>query len=386
MNEEFPFVFIDDDPESAEPELRHALGDDALWIVRYPHDFQNDGGVTENRIRNCKVVLMDLQIRENVGWGLDPSTGQALVESIRGYLAGDGNPLEADKTAFVLFSSLLERISDNLPVQGREHVLARKSGNEWVMDKVPNKRPESQHDLRVLSELSDAVRYIEGLGPDDQEGAKRSSLGILGIDDPEADDWRSSAAEDAEKMGLPIQSIMSGHGMSLVRWLLHVSMPFPGALCEIRDLAVALRLAPEQVRNNQEFVEALNKGFNAYRYQGILPEFNGPRWWRAGVSDFIYNTRKYMEENEIAFHNALNKLLGYDVSEFEKIEYSDPVLVVDECYRLTDKYCDVSETVRIAPDDWPDEVMYPRIQISETTKSTRIKELVRPEDVYRLDD
>ncbi len=381
------FAFIDNDPESALNELADALGKKKLAVLRYPEDFRPDQAETSKKVLDqCHVVLMDLELYESTkkpSLSLAPLDGLALEQIIRGWLDGAGHALDIGTTAFVLFSHHLESLGS--VVANREHVLARKTGNEWVSSKNCEKRPEIHKDLKFLNELAVAISSLPDKWPEETEKAKAVAIALLGIDDASADDWRSLAVADAEKCGLPLQSILEGRGISLIRWLLHVALPFPGALSDAKDVAVSLRLEPNALVEGSKARAALDEVLSPYRYSGQLKGFLGPRWWRSGVNAFVLDLASKTGGKREQIWRELASRLRMDITELLTTTLSDPVLVVDDQFRRTSSLHDSSECVRMLTDDWPASIEFPWMTIEMASSSARLKSLVHPDDAYRMD-
>jgi hypothetical protein len=390
------FVFIDDRPDEDgfAAELAAALGQDQVGVVTYPTEFEREElRRTKELLQNCRVVLMDLDLgySDDPRWGLDPSSGLALEESLRGWLARDSADVDLQPIAFVLTSSKLDSlppsVTGSLPVAGREHVVARNTDNEWVLEKLPQNRLDTQRNLSVLAQLSDAVDQLRNLSPVEEDAEKKkSAFRLLGIADIDSEDWTGIAVDEAEKTGFPTQSIFSGSDTSLIKWLLHIALPFPGVFCEIRDVALALRLDPADVRKDGGVTAALHHRMTEFEYSGILSGFLGKHWWRAGIHEFKSEIWDRCGRNQNKIWAALEMELDVSLSDIRRIKHPDPVLLVDASYRRTDRVCDASDGVRILSDDWPDEIFPPWIARDQAYKNKRLRELVRPEDEYRLDD
>src|SRR5438105_4057261 len=101
--------------------------------------------------------------------------------------------------------------------------------------------------------------------------------------------WFLRAVKDVEK-AKPPQDVYAEttNGMAFVRWLLHDILPFPSFLMDERYLAARLHVDPASFR------QAVGKGVSvatrlkAFEYAGILHDFAGRRWWRAGIEYWLW--------------------------------------------------------------------------------------------------
>jgi len=392
-----PFVLVDDNVDQTLPPLVHALGADAVIGIDYPADF--DSGSSSNtlgKIRRASVLLVDhnlMDTKRDHG-PLEPLTGSGLLAALPGIAAGhnDSDPatqpfrLRAD----VIYSGKLDQLASvdlrpgvhsmAAPVLGREHVVARMNNVDWVLSKSRKDRPPPQEDLAVLSELAAAVATAlrnRKIGTESPETALRKlmKLSLRG--------WGGRAVEQIEDMHPPLQAIASGDALAAIRWLLHIALPFPGCLHELRDVALALRLDPAWLRSNDKALLSLSGHIAAAAYSGALSAFQGKRWWKAGIDALIWEKTEGRFYDQPVLRSLAKSLTGD--SDAKTIDLATPVLVVDEDFRRTDVVAELDKCVQVQPDDWPPSVEFPWIEIDRVQRSPRLLSLVVPKDSARVE-
>lgn len=381
------FIFVDNDPSTVRDDLIEALGADNVAVALYPGDFSgSQASQTKQLLDSASVVLMDLELYEGAvpEFSLEPGNGIALEETIRSWLADKGQVPAHSPRAYVLFSHELGKIAGSLGLAGREHVIARQTGNEWVMSKNERDRPAHHKNLSSLNTIASAVEFLPDNWPNEGSSLRQEVLRILGIGTPDELPWHELAAEDSERAGLPLQSIGEGQHERLLRWILHVAMPFPSCLLDLNEIAVQLRISPSHIAQDNALAERLKASLAEYAYTGPAAGFIGPRWWRAGVGtlrDQLADEARRTGQEPYAY--ALD-FFGVPADGAIPPDTPHPVSTVNERFVRDDGYADISLCVRVLTDDWPDELERPRMRIDLVQSSDRLVALVHPEDRYRL--
>ena len=378
------FVLIDDNASPALTGLRDALGRRAIKELPYPASFDPEElPATKKAINGAAVLLVDDNLRDDS----DRQASQFEPRDAAGLLANLPSILDSapKESARVIFTADLDRLcrpvtgTDKASARGREHVVARQNDVEWVLAKGEAARPKFQKDLRVLLELRSAVLKARKL---DFADPLEALLQLMSV--PKAR-WRERAIEQIESLHPPLQALESGDVLAGLRWLLHIALPFPGCLCEFRDLALSLRIDPKWLRGERKFSDNLAASLSQVRYRGALSNFQGPRWWRAGVDSLVWKDSKGRFHDKRVLQQIAAKWLRVDSKDLKLIDVEDPVLVVDEDFRRLDSVKDISNAVQIQPDDWPAAVEQPWIEIAKTKSVPRIKSLIVPKDVNRAE-
>jgi hypothetical protein len=82
----------------------------------------------------------------------------------------------------------------------------------------------------------------------------------------------------------------TSNGMAIIRWLLHEVLPFPSFLLDERYVAARLRIEPESLRTIlvAKKPARIRRELEPFEYLGLLHDFSGRRWWRAGIDSWLW--------------------------------------------------------------------------------------------------
>ena len=183
----------------------------------------------------------------------------------------------------------------------------------------------------------------------------------------------------------PLQAISQGNVLTAIRWLLLVALPFPGCLCEFRDIAVSLRLDPDWAASNARFRHKIKSAFRRAAYRGSLATFQGARWWKSGVDAIVWERTAGKFFDRDVLKKLAGEMIGLSAGRLKTIDAESPVLTVDADFRRTDTVMDIADAVQIQPDDWPPSVENPWIAISTIQANPRLKAMVDPKDAGRVE-
>jgi hypothetical protein len=354
-------LVIDDDPDAADA-AKVIIGRAVNTICSSPND------VTDRDLERANLVLVDFKLDR---WperdaqttpSLKPQHGIALAATLRSNL-GDGR--SKSPTAFALHSGKLAELSGTLSADNREHAIARILDLEWVF---PNEIDPTRLSVEVRS-LAQAVMQLPHPWPQFQN-AHTALIRLLWIDKKAI--WSRLAIEDVEK-AYPPQDIVAetSKGMALIRWLLHEVMPFPSFLLDERYLAVRLHIVPESLRSilKTEPRSGLAKTLDKFRYRGLLNQFAGHRWWRAGIDHWLWRETDGNPLSREAIRKLVQKKLPSSVrlADFER-----PVVCLDDQFLPTDNFIELTSAVQIKPDDWPATAEPAWVAIEEAQKEPRV--------------
>lgn len=331
----------DDDQNATELRLKHA----ADVLARTPDE------VTTADLRKANVVLIDYQIDDWPGRSkagsisLQPGNGVALAAVLRSQVE---EHIDDQRRAFAIHSGKLNELSGGLSALYREHAIARTLNLEWVFPKRQNpKGPKI--DVQVAA-LATAVRTLPKKWPESPERAQRVVDRLLAT--PIRQPWGKRAATDVESCHPPIHAwAVATNGMAFIRWLLHQVLPYPSFLWEDRYLAARLYVTVKSLRQVLESDKKARQVLAPLQYTGVLNEFLGDRWWRAGVEHMLWEWTDDDPFNALVVKEAVRKHVSKSI---EPLEFSRPVVCVDsQTFRPTDDAIDVINAVEIKPDDWP---------------------------------
>lgn len=332
-------LIIDDDNGIPTKRL---LDDSIPSIVRHPND------VTSADLRKAKLVLVDFKLEH---WdqrddqktpSLKPQDGIALIAVLRSNLT----KLKAAPTAFALNSGMLQDLSGDGDWVDREHVIARSIDLEWVFAKGGKRKNFAS----AVSSLADAVAALPTVWPASSK-TKEKILALLDV--PSKMRWRRSAVEAIDRSYPPHEIlIQNSRGLALLRWLLHAVLPFPTFLLNERYLAARLRIDPKSFSLLLESKEGrkIKRKLQPFEYRGVLRDFSGIRWWRAGIEYWIWEGTRGKNFDK----DAIEKFVR---SEFtKKVRFSNlpnPVISLDDQLRSSDQLIDLNSAIEIRPDGWP---------------------------------
>ncbi|MBR0835473.1 hypothetical protein JQ612_19990 [Bradyrhizobium manausense] len=391
------FVYIDDKPD---PSVAESLGQENVGVFLFPDDLTDRMEELIATIRDCSVVIVDLKLADHDSDDpsspsiLYPKDGLALKEILASVLTERVSHLdsgtdtsavdvEPKTTAFMLYSGELDLLGGGAPAKGREHVIAKRIRAEWVMVKLPQSRPESQKDLRVLEDLADAVEAVVGitwLDASEREDILNTIAGLLALD--EATEWASVAKRQIFEGRPPLQSLAEQDGVALLRWLLHLVLPYPSFLVDAAEVALLCRLQLGWgVEQLSELDSPISKLFHESSYGGILSHFLGPRWWRAGVLATLRRECGGSLQEVERLNNTLDSLYG---SAVPRLHIATPVRTVDEDFRLTATAVDVEDAVRLEAEEWPPELPPPWFPLSRLADNPRVRRYVLERDIDRV--
>ena len=336
-----PAVVIVDDHDDEERGALWAWDDAIRLRIRHPRDVQRED------LRDADLVLVDFQLNswrerdELDAIALQPLNGLALCSVLRAHA-------EAERSAPVAFALRSAHLKDRwgcFPPEPRLHTLARRLNLEWVFPKgeVGQKLPL----LEQITELAMAVRRLPRAWPTGDPDAVRELVEAwLRLPDER---WSAQAWRDIEECHPPIHELEDQrHGLLVLRWFLHLILPYPCFLWNRQRLAGRLRVTRESLDLALE--SGLSDVFDTARYGGQLRSILGERWWRSGCETILWDKSGGQPFDSDRLRLVLNRdckdaLIPTDISQ--------PVVCLDENFQEMDQLGDIETSVRIQPDDWP---------------------------------
>jgi CheY-like chemotaxis protein len=331
-------LIVDDDPDTMST-LARDRGATTIR-VRHPED------VAIEDLQTADLVLVDYRLENWPGRdeltqiSLKPLDGLALASVLRGHVEG---ARKARPTAFALHGADLTRLSAGVPTSAREHVIARLNNLEWAFSKTG-----SEAGVGRLAALAQATSRLPNEWPDSPQETRQLVEGLLGMD--KSSPWFETAAEDIESCNAPVHDLATAsHGLSFLRWLAHRILPYPTFVIGNLYLAARLGLTVESLQGELSRPgSALAQALEPCRYNGLLADFVSDRWWRAGVSAWLW---------ELTSGNPFEQghLLAGIQSLAPTVDSSklvNPVVAVDEDYRPA-VLIEQATAVQIQLDDWP---------------------------------
>ncbi len=374
-------LFVDDEPETVEP-LASQAGGAVDVSVRHPEDIELSD------VKAVDLILVDHRLTkwdardELVSAALRPSNGLALAAVLRAHAEGQSEE-DQRPTAIAVLSGHLSDLSSGLPAESREHAIARVNDLEWVFEKAQR---ESEHRAGLfplqVNQLALAVTRLPASWPVDQIQETQKILFDDLLSLPEKV-WRQTAIEDVLGCHPPIHELSRwSHGRALLRWCLHRVLPYPCFLWDDTYLAARLRVTKPSIIAALRSEARLRELLESARYTGILSEFLGRRWWRAGVESILWELtdgRPFVPDVVVSALNALSP-----EAPLAQVNEDQPVVCVDDRFRPIDDFATPETAVRIQPDDWPPFADQAWVTIQAATANATLGALVIESDRSKL--
>jgi hypothetical protein len=371
-NVQLPVVLIIDDVEEHFTAPREKLHGKARVICQFPND------VTLGDLNAANLVLVDLRLEhwperdKQTTPALKPQDGLALIATLKSNLSKD--PARTP-TAFALHSGQLQILSGKLSPANREHALARMLDVDWVFGKGIR---SNDFEIEVLS-LARAVRALPHPWPDAKK-SRDTLMTLLKLRKKQR--WFLRAVKDVER-AKPPQDVFAEttNGMAFIKWLLQDVLPFPTFLMDERYLAARLHVSPASFRQAIGELGSFGSILKKFEYTGILRDFAGRRWWRAGIEYWLWRETAGQPFDKTALLAVAEKLS----SGLKVVDFARPVVELDEQFRPTDNLVDVADAIQITPDDWPSSADPAWISISHAKESPTMAARVSCQDRERLE-
>lgn len=339
-----PQILIVDDHADDERAKLGGWESAASIVVRHPQD------VTNEDLKSAHVVVVDFRLddlwaeRDATGCiALQPLNGLALLQVLKSHEC----TLKKSPTAFVLRSAHLSDLTSGRLPDTRLHSIARQFGLEWVLEKT-GEPPRLTNQLKQIRSLADAVAALpERWPPDDRDVVSRLFQLWLSLPD---ESWQSLAWQDIEDCHPPIHELETQRdGMRLVRWMAQSILPYPCFLMNQSRLATRLKVTLDSLEHG--LTNGLSDVFQSAEYTGAMRDFSiGHFWWRSGVESVLWQLSDGRSFETGLIFELLNSKCG---ERLVRLDVEQPVLCLDEKLSWKTAPIDISQAVRIQPDDWP---------------------------------
>ncbi len=347
-------LFVDDDDSASPKQLTQALS---------PHGVEARLRTPEETIRSdldwADLVVVDYFLTswperdETFSVARAPQNGLAVAASMRSALL----PALSDRlpeapvprpVAFALWSGNLREAAFDLPEVVLPHVFSRENNLEWAFRRDDLLFGEAGAQVAVLAK---AVRGLPDRWPRRESQAEEELLRLLGLtatsSDEDENPWRGDARREVLDCRPPVHELSArSHGLALVRWLLHRILPYPCFLVD--DLQLRARLRVDELEGGQVEVDPLLEALAPFSYNGILAGFHGPRWWRAGIEDWLFTATGGQSGNPGAVAEVAKRHGAVRWTDWMR-----PVVVIGGDLARSPTFAEVEATVRVRPDDWP---------------------------------
>jgi len=342
--------------------------------VRFPED------VRVSDLRRAHLVLVDFKIeewnqgRDGMPGALAPQDGLALTSIYQSYLArkeGRSRP-----TAFAIITYYIDDLAGRVPIFN-EHILARLVNLDWVLQKqnIAERIPVNIQ-VASLAEATKKLRLLRTNSEPSKIWPKVKKL--LAIPPISKCKWAPLVEEDIRRSQPPIHELLgSSHESSFLKWLLHRILPYPCFLLDIHQLAKRFGVTKQSLEKEVGRNRKLTRFLDQFRYHGILSDFLGDRWWRAGIDWFVWNEAKDALSNSNSLRTVLKKHGG---NHLEFVALHSPVVCLDGQLRFQDDFEEIESAVRILPDDWPPYADAAWVPISLAQQDEMVLSMVLEED------
>ena len=336
-------LFIDDEQEELKPLAKSVSATGMSGCdVAYP------GDVDIQLLRDADLVIVDynldkwIQDVDTSNPSLVPSNGIALCAVLREFYRQPALT-HAPPTGFALITGNPESVFST-PGERRSHVVARLSNLEWYFEKHANHEANVQRIVSLAMAIhslpSNLSTEIVGLG------TLMNLLGVL-----ETDPLYDRYSESVSYCRPPIHHLSKeSGGLVLLRWLLHRILPHTCFLLSQTELAARLRVLPESLKQElserSRFVELLEP----YLYKGLLSNFDGLRWWRGGIEQFLWDITEGESMDTKALRDAMESVRA---SLLRPISVVRPVVTIDDTFTMESELSSFDDVVALHLDDWP---------------------------------
>lgn len=374
MSREKPCIFfVDDDSELLGPlaeKIKQATG--GRCEVLSPSDIDDDD------LMDADLVVVDLQLEH---WpernrqsqvGLQPVNGIALT----GVLRERAKQLKTNQpTGFALITGNPGEIEGIIAAR-RPHVVSRLSNIEWYFEK----RLTEVKDVDDLTKrVASLARAVTGLPANVSHELQLIPYLVEYLGKDATDPLFERYCEAVRRCRPPIHQLSEwSHGLAILRWLLHRILPHTTFLCGQDDLAIRLRVERNWLVREIDESGDLSTELKSYGYSGPLSEFDGPRWWRDGVEQWLWDRTSGNSASSEAIHEVIVPLANAPIV---KLDVKHPVAVLKENLQRDDVPVEFEKACLIQLDDWPDYAEPAYVRKAADPEQQQLKMYVVDQDI-----
>lgn len=365
---------------------------EARTFVPQPHELavstHHDDNFSDRLDEAWDLILVDENFGEEPGSTPKVFDGSSLVGWLRAEARRSGRQLPCVAiftTQPDLFQKEVPAVGPARPLGGsfvhREAHLAPILDVEWLFAKDGDNKATIVKSILALAEAHETARTALG-----NNGASfEEFVSFLGLSEDAV--WHQAALSSLERARLPISESTTGGNsfrgpVSAVRWLLHDTLPFPGAF--LSDTHVAARLGVTVAtldRLIHDPAEPWSQDLMRCVYEGPAAALFGRRWWAAGIADASLGVRTAVRAGENA-QSAIKTLSG--VQNVAMLDDKDPVAVVDRDL-LDAGIAGAANCVQLRPRGWPPQSEEPWMRIAVAASAPWFRHMVDPSDQALLD-
>lgn len=262
---------------------------------------------------------------------------------------------------------------------GREAQLAPALDVEWLLLKPDFDDEDALATTRArIADLANSyVTAVELAGGNGVSFEESSSY--LRFD--AAQPWGKAAASAVEAALPPISqdpgdtAAAPRSPTSLVRWLLHRALPYPGLFVSDLQAAARLGVRPEAMEVLCGGDSTWSRSLAAGIYRGPGATLFSRRWWTAAIDLAALDLFDAVERTG-DHAKAITELAGRAV---ELLDIPSPVVVYDQQFVETNIVA-LETAVQVRPPGWPIEAMLPWMSIETAAAHSWLRHLVDPAD------
>jgi len=308
-------------------------------VLLHPNDIE------EEDLKNADLVVVDYtlenwQERDNqFQISLKPENGIALA----GVLQQHSRRLKsASPTGYALITGNPANLKQ-VVASRRTHVISRLSDLEWVFTK------SEPNNARQITSLSAAIKSL----PQDIKNDLAPPSKLIQFLGAGEDNRLCERYSDAvQRCRPPVHSLADrSHGLSAIRWLLHRILPHTTFLTDQFDLAMRLRMKPGSLESAIKEEAHIAQELQTFRFSGQLNDFLGPRWWRDGIEQWLWEKTNQESSSTEAIHDLLRSL---GIADLDLLYLDFPVATLDDGFHRENEPSEFDDVVKIQLDDWPD--------------------------------
>lgn len=384
-------VYIDDEPQHLLASAK-AVRAGKRFADYVPPDLAGAGAEAAAATANLWVFdfYNDDEERQKPSLNGTAQNGLSVFQQFR-LLVGDARP-----PAVVVSAHLEAALGADINLE-RRHILAEEVGVEWVAPKVLE-GGDVMSEILALADAAGSLRassaQLRAAGPSDYV----AELCRLALNLSQTAEWRRAAVREVAAWRPPIWLEASAdHRVQTLRdqlaidpeirsvrgviaWMLRQVLPYPSFLIRDRHVAVRLGVSLACLRAASQDGTALARSLKRVRYKGVLADFDGPRWWGAGVDAIAWSLPHQKEARSEAL-----RLLFAPVALVE-LEFPDPVAVSDADLVETDEIAPAAECVRASDEHFPSQAPPAWVRIADAKVDKALARKVRQEDQRELID
>ena len=343
-------LYIDDEPEQLIRLAEKAGAEDrfSVYDVNQLDEVQSPPPLP---LANAWVLdfYNDEKARGSGAFGDTKSTGLSVFQGLR-LLAGERRP------PAILISNHLESALGQPVLPRLRHRLAEQVGVEWVAEKDPD---GDRYLVEILA-IADATSTFQAVAEELSKAAAEDYLAVLADrllampnDAPWAplaindlDNWRPPSWRDEVANDGGAVDRINANARPFVAWMIRQVLAYPGVLIGTAHIAARLDVSTASLKRCFEAGDRIGQALGERLYRGVLDGLYEPRWWAAGVDEFVFGLPRASDERR-------DLLLDLSAGKLEFLNLENPVVVSNADLVETDAIASADDCVRASDADAP---------------------------------